>query len=275
MIDVLLYQYTTNPQNLPGDWPAEVRGSGVNDPLEADWIRMTDEDYNIYINDPVRVNAYNTRLVEIEQENTLLITQIVDSRFYDLPPSKIDFRRHLQDGVYLDKSVTMAKNGRPNSCIYSYNGTNYAKIRFEFTTNSYNLLINKKTYLGYYNILGTITTEYLLTDETNDVSTIYGLQKAVSERYRAREYIFDEIKSFVNAVVLQAYLTIGKTYTEVLADGAAFWREYSTTIDSWCHIGDSAIIIDKLTADIDTGFLDIECAPGISLRAWIIDRLTY
>lgn len=275
MIDVLLYQYTTNPQNLPGDWPAEVKGSGINDPLDQDWIRMTDEDYNAYINDPDRVSRYNARLVEIEQENTLLITSIVDSRFSDLPPSKIDFRRHLQEGVYLDKTVTMAKNGRPVHCEYSYNGTTYVRVRFEFTTNAYNLLINKKTYLGYYNVIGTITTEYLLTDESNDISAIYGLQKAVSERYKARQYIFDEIKSFVNAVVLQAYLGIGKTHSEVLADGAAFWREYSTTIDSWCHIGDSAIIIDKLNADTNTIFLGIECAPGITLKDWIVDRLTY
>lgn len=275
MIDVLLYQYTTNPQNLPGDWPAEVKGSGVNDPIDENWTRMTDEAYGEYINDSDRVNRYNTRLVEIDQENTLLISSIIDSRFSDLPPSKIDFRRHLQDGVYLNKRVTMSKNGRPVDCIYHYDGIDYAKVRFEFTTNPFNLLINKKTYLGYYNALGIITQEYLLTDESNDISELYGLQKAVTERYKARQYIFDEIKSFVNAVVLQAYMSIGRTYQEVLTDGSAFWKEYSSTIDSWCHIGDSQIIINKITADTTTAFLDTEYTSGVTLRAWIIDRLTY
>ncbi len=275
MIDILLYQYTENPQNLPDDWPAEVRGSVESDPLDPNWIRMTDENYLSYISDSIRVAALNARLVEIEQENTLKISSIVDSRFAELPTSKIDFRRHLQDGVYLNKRVTMSKNGRPVDCIYHYNGTDYAKVRFEFTTNSFNLLTNKKTYLGYHNALGTITQEYLLTDESNNLSELYGLQKAVTERYKARQYIFDEIKSFVNAVILQVYTATGRTYQEVLTDGSVFWKEYSSTIDSWCHIGDSQIIINKITADATTAFLDIEFTPGVTLRAWIIDRLTY
>lgn len=275
MIDILLYQYTENPQNLPDDWPAEVRGSVESDPLDTNWIRMTDENYLSYISDSIRVAALNARLVEIEQENTLKISSIVDSRFAELPASKIDFRRHLQDGVYLNKRVTMSKNGRPVDCIYHYNGTDYAKVRFEFTTNSFNLLTNKKTYLGYYNALGTITQEYLLTDESTNLSELYGLQKAVTERYKARQYIFDEIKSFVNAVILQVYTATGRTYQEVLTDGSIFWKEYSSTIDSWCHIGDSQIIINKIIADATTAFLDIEFTPGVTLRAWIVDRLTY
>ena len=161
MIDILLYANTNNSQNLPGAWPAEVKGSNANDPLDQDWIRMTNEEYVLYINDPVLVSAYNTRLTEIEQEAILKITSIVDGRFADLPPSKIDFRRHLQDGVYLSKRVTMSKNGRPVDCIYHYDGTDYAKVRFEFTTNSFNLLTNKKTYLGYFDSAEQASEAYL------------------------------------------------------------------------------------------------------------------
>jgi len=139
-----------------------------------------------------------------------------------------------------------------------------------------NLVYNKKTYLGFFNLNGDITQEYILTNETTDLNTIYGLQKAVTERFEARSYIFDEIKSYVNAVILQVYMQQGKSYEEVLLDGGNFWRDYSAEISSWCHIGGITIISDKLNAETSYSFLDLPSGyPNMSLRQWIIDRITY
>ena len=276
-VDILTHQFVDNQANLPLDWPAQIIIIVDNDtPVAQDWFRLTEEDYNIYITDTDRVARYNAALEYYNNIYSLKIIDILDSNFLQLPPDKIDFRRNLQSGVYLNKVVTMLKNGRPNYCTYEYNEIDYARIRFEFTTNTFNLVENKKSYLGYFNKNGTIVQEYLLTDEINDLGTIYGLQKAVKERYKAREYIFDEIKSYINAVILQVYTQQGKTYEEVLTDGGNFWRDYSPEISSWCHIGGASIITDKLNADTNYDFLDLPSGhQSMTIRQWIVDRITY
>lgn len=275
--DILTYAFTENPINLPLDWPAFMNTvSDVSTPIQPNWVRMSAEDYFAYVNDADRLARYSAALTLYENQFILRITSTIDDNFINLPADKIDFRRHLKQGIYLNKIVTMLKNGRPNYCIYEANEVEYARIRFEFVTNVFNLVENKKSYLGFFDSNGNISQEYLLTDEINDLGTIYGLQKAVKERYKAREYIFDEIKSYINAVILQVYTQQGKTYEEVLTDGGNFWRDYSPEISSWCHIGGASTITDKLNAETNYDFLDLPSGhQSMTIRQWIIDRITY
>lgn len=275
--DILTYQFTSNPINLPNDWPAQIIAITENTaPITDNCFRLSEVDYETYITDADRVTRYSEALDYYNNDLVLKITDIVDSNFSQLPPEKIDFRRNLKQGIYLNKVVSMHKNGRPIECIYNYDDEDYARVRFEFTTNQFNLVTNKKSYLGYFNKNGTIVQEYLLTDEINDLGTIYGLQKAVKERYGAREYIFDEIKSYVNAIILQVYTQQGKTYEQVLLAGGSFWRDYSAEISSWCHIGGASIITDKLNADTNYDFLDLPSGhQSMTIRQWIVDRITY
>ena len=244
--------------------------------IEDNWVRLTEQGYEDYITDVDRVARYNTALAYSTNSITLRISSIIDDSFSTLPIDKIDFRRHLKEGIYLNKVVVMLKNGRPSYCTYEYDGTTYVRIRFEFTHNSFNLVTNKKAWLGFYNTNGDILHEYILTDETTDLSTLYGLQKSVNERYQARSYIFDEIKSYVNAVILQAYTQQGKSYEEVLVAGGNFWKDYSTEISSWCHIGGTSIISDKISTETKYEFLDLPSGySDMTLREWIINRITY
>ena len=279
-IDILTYNFvspTENIASLPQDWPYQIKYVYGNDtPVEDNWVRYTESEYNDYITDADRLSRYDAAITYYNNSQTLHITDIIDDAFINLPKDKIDFRRHLKNGIYLNKVVTMLKNGRPSYCIYEYQGTSYARIRFEFLTNAFNLVSNKKTWLGFYNLNGDIITEYLLTNELIDLNSLYGLQKAVEERFQARSYIFDEIKSYVNAVILQVYMSQGKTYEEVLVDGGNFWRDYNDEISSWCHIGGITIISDKLNSEIKYPFLDLPSGyPNMTLRQWIIDRITY
>lgn len=244
--------------------------------IEDNWVRLTEQGYEDYITDVDRVARYNTALAYSTNSITLRISSIIDDSFSTLPIDKIDFRRHLKEGIYLNKVVVMLKNGRPSYCTYEYGGTTYVRIRFEFTHNSFNLVTNKKTWLGFYNANGDVLHEYILTDETTDLSTLYGLQKAVNERYQARSYIFDEIKSYVNAVILQVYTQQGKSYEEVLAAGGNFWKDYSAEISSWCNIGGTSIISDKISTETKYEFLDFPSGySDMTLREWIINRITY
>lgn len=280
LIDILTYSNVPpgeNPANLPLDWPYQTKYIYEDtQPIGDGWIRFTEQDYNNYITDEERVTRYTSALAYFNNSRQLRIESIVDDNFLTLPPEKIDFRRHLKDGIYLNKTVTMLKNGRPSYCIYDYNYTNYARIRFEFAPNQFNLITNKKTWLGFYDLNGNITKEYILTNETIDLTSIYGLQKAVNERFQARSYIFDEIKSYVNAVILQVYLQQGKEYEEVLLDGGNFWRDYSAEISSWCHIGGVSIISDKLNNETKYVFLDFPSGfSNMTIKEWIIDRISY
>lgn len=275
--DILTYQFTENPINLPSDWPAfMITVSDVETPLQENWIRMSAEDYFAYVNDADRLARYSAALTLYENQFILRITTIIDDNFINLPADKIDFRRHLKQGIYLNKIVTMLKNGRPNYCIYEADEVEYARIRFEFVTNAFNLVENKKTYLGFFDSNGNISQEYLLTDQVNDLASLYGLQKAVKERYKARAFIFDEIKSYINAIILQVYMQQGKTYEEVLQDGGSFWRDYSAEINSWCHIGGVSIITTKLNTEANYDFLDLPSGHlNMTIRQWIVDRITY
>lgn len=278
LIDVLLCEFTDNEASLPNDWPAVIKYVlNPQEPILPNWIRFeSEEDYILYTQDPDRVLRYEAALTFYNNKNALKIIDVLDENFLGLPPNKIDFRRNLKEGVYLNKIVTMLKNGRPDYCLYEQSGIVYARIRFEFIVNAFNLVEYKRSYLGYFNKNNQIMTEYLLTDDYNNLQTIYGLQKAVKERYKAREFIFDEIKSYINAIILQVYLQQGKTYEEVLTDGGNFWRDYSSEISSWCHIGGISIISDKLNLETKYLFLDLPSGfPNMTIREWIIDRITY
>lgn len=279
-IDILTYEFadiSENTANLPLDWPYQSKHVYDSTQLiEDNWVRLTEQGYEDYITDVDRVARYNTALAYSTNSRTLRISSIIDDSFSTLPIDKIDFRRHLKEGICLNKVVVMLKNGRPSYCTYEYDGTTYVRIRFEFTHNSFNLVTNKKTWLGFYNTNGDILHEYILTDETTDLSTLYGLQKSVNERYQARSYIFDEIKSYVNAVILQVYTQQVKSYEEVLAASGNFWKDYSAEISSWCHIGGTSIISDKISTETKYEFLDLPSGySDMTLREWIINRITY
>jgi len=279
-VDILTYEFISPEENIvnyPLDWPAiteEVEDNST--PLKENYIRLSYQDYISYMTNEDRKLRYKTAVEHFNNSKILRIYDIVDEVFLNLPLDKINFRQHLKKGIYLNKTVTMLKNGRPSYCIYDYEGTNYVRIRFEFLTNEYNLVTNKKTILGYYNKNDGVVEEFEITNETIDLTSMYGLQKAVKERFSARSYIFDEIKSYVNAVILQVYLQQGKEYEEVLLDGGNFWRDYSAEISSWCHIGGVSIISDKLNNETKYVFLDLPSGfSNMTLKEWIIDRISY
>lgn len=49
MIAVLQYKHTSNPRNLPGDWPAETRQHKQGDALPANWVAMSESELSTLI----------------------------------------------------------------------------------------------------------------------------------------------------------------------------------------------------------------------------------
>ena len=275
-IDFLTYQYVYNPANLPGDWPAYTK-EVINeaDPIDENWQRLEVSLFDAYMSDANRVATYEAALQYYNNSKQLKVTEYVDDRFIDLPPSKIDFRRHLKDGYVLNKTILMAENGRPVHALYKYENIEVAKIKFEFETSGFNLVTRRTEKLCYFDLNGNESQDYIISDETWDLSQTYYLVKAINERYAARCKIFDEIKAYINAIMLSTYLGQGLTYENVLADGYNFWKEYSSDIDAWLHIGASGPFVDRITNDSVFAFLNFEISPNISIRDWIITRVTY
>ena len=118
-IDFLTYQYVYNPANLPGDWPAYTK-EVINeaDPIDENWQRLEVSLFDAYMSDANRVAAYEAAIQYYNNSKQLKVTEYVDDRFIDLPPSKIDFRRHLKDGYVLSKTILMADNGRPVARLF-------------------------------------------------------------------------------------------------------------------------------------------------------------
>lgn len=274
--DFLTYQYVDNPANLPNDWPAYTKTVvDTEEPIEENWQRMTDEDFASYISDVDRVSRFEAAQTFYQNSRILKITSLIDDRFVDLPPNKIDFRRHLKDGIVLTKTVIMADNGRPVRAEYTNGSDVIGRIQFDFSTNDYNLVTRRTEKLGYYNLNGDIVQDYIISDEVWDLTQTYYLAKAVNERHSARSKIFDEVKAYINVIMLQSYLTNGKTYQDVLSDGYNFWKEYSSDIDAWFHIGASGPFITRLAADTQFAFLDLPINANNTIRQWIINRVTY
>lgn len=275
-IDFLTYQYVDNPANLPSDWPAYTKEViNEEDPIDENWQRLEVSLFDAYMSDANRMAAYEAALQYYNNSKQLKVTEYVDDRFIDLPPNKIDFRRHLKDGYVLNKTILMAANGRPVYALYKYDNIEVAKIKFEFETNGFNLVTRRTEKLCYFDLNGNESQDYIISDETWDLSQTYYLAKALNERYAARCKIFDEIKAYINAVMLNTYLTQNLTYQDVLQDGYSFWKEYSSDIDAWLHIGASSPFTTRIENDTVFGFLNFQIVDNLTIRDWIVQRVTY
>ena len=275
-IDFLTYQYVDNPANLPSDWPAYTKEViNEEDPIDENWQRLEVSLFDAYMSDANRMAAYEAALQYYNNSKQLKVTEYVDDRFIDLPPNKIDFRRHLKDGYVLNKTILMAANGRPVYAIYKYEDAEIAKIKFEFETNGFNLVTRRTEKLCYFDLNGNESQDYTISDETWDLSQTYYLAKAINERYAARCKIFDGIKAYIDAVMLNTYLTQNLTYQDVLQDGYSFWKEYSSDIDAWLHIGASSPFTTRIENDTVFEFLNFQIVDNLTIRDWIVQRVTY
>jgi hypothetical protein len=204
----------------------------------------------------------------------LRIMDLVQDQFLNLPPSKIDFRRHLKENVYLQKDVLALPNGRPQKALYRYNGEIIAEIEFVFEVNQFNLMTRRIEKLAYYKRNDATTEKWVIADDFYDASNPYHLREMMKERSEARSMIFEEIKAFLNGVFAAYYVPQGKTYAEILVIAGNLWNKFSTDIDSWVNVG-SPKFSQNITLDEDFPVLDFEISAGVTLRAWILNKVSY
>lgn len=252
------------PANVPEDWAwlRQMISEPEREQYESDnWIVLDVDDFQSYLQNK-------------NVQTTLRVLELVHDQFRTLHPSKIDFRRHLKPEVYLQKTVTMHPNGRPDKALYTYQGNKIAEIQFVFEADSLNFMKRRTELLAYYKNDDTRGEQYAIADDVYDMTVPYHLRLVMNERSEARSSIIAEIKAFLNGVLAQYYLPQGWTYPQILEVVGDFWNKYGEHINAWIAVA-SPRFRDMLAAETEFEFLDVQVAPGVTMKAYILNKTQY
>jgi hypothetical protein len=266
------------PSSIPESWvwtQVEIPDNQQEVFEQAGFTVLSFEDFNSYKaqhEDEYFAWANSFDMNRTGQE--LRVLDYVQDSFLNLHPSKIDFRRHLKENIYLQKNILMLPNGRPQKALYSYNDELIAEIEFTFEVNDFNFMTRRIEKLAYYKRNDTTTDQWVIADDVYDVANPYHLREMMKERSEARSMIFEEVKAFLNGVFAAYYVPQGKSYAEILVIAGALWNKFSTDIDAWINVG-SPKFSQNIADDTDFEVLDFQIAAGVTLRAWILDKVSY
>ena len=269
---------TQQPAGIPQDWvwsSVDILDDRQAAFESAGFTVLSIDDFNQYKYD--RQEAFDTwaNAYDIDKHGQeLLVVEYVDDKFVNYTPSKIDFRMHLKTDVYLQKNVSMLPNGRPHIATYSLDGENIAEIEFVFEVNAYNFMTRRTEKLSYYKRNGDKSEQWIIADDLYNINNTYHLQEMMKERSGARVLILEEIKAFLNGVLAAFYIPQGKTYLEILEIAGDFWEVYSIDINAWINVG-SPKFKNNLTTDSAFAFLDANVSESLTVREYIINKLSY
>jgi hypothetical protein len=181
---------------------------------------------------------------------------------------------HLKSGVNLEKKeVLMSKNGRPVKAIYYYEDKKIAEINFYFETDSQNFITKKTEKLGYYSVDGIVHDFYTIYEMNFSSDNSYQRQKRLEERTQARQWIIDTLRADIDRILTAA--TSNKDQEALVSSMInTFWVEYSPHLSAFINAG-GTFLRNKFINDTAFVFLNSFVAPGVTVRAYIIDKLTY
>jgi hypothetical protein len=252
------------PENVPEDrvWLKQMIGEHERDQYLSDnWIVLEKDDYDSYLKSG-------------NPDTSLRVFDIIHPQFKDLHPSKIDFRRHLRSEIYLQKSVSMLPNGRPDRATYSYNGVEICEIKFQFETDSLNFMKRRTELLSYYKKDGERGEQFAIADDFYDMTNPYHLQIVMQERSEARAMIIEQVKAFLNGVLAQFYIPQGWSYPQILQVVGEFWNKYGPPISAWISVA-SPQFQNLLLDESDFEFLNLEVSPGVTVKNYVLQKTSY
>lgn len=229
-------------------------------PLYVEWL----ENYS--------PNAGNSRLKVLD---------LVASEFQYWMPNKIDFRRHLRDGINFEKKVVMLPNGRPDYAEYTYQGEVMARISFIFEVDQFNFMTKRTEILSYMRKNGSFGHPYAIWSQK--YSRLEPSQQAerIKERVDARTQIFTAMKANIETFLAVYFMGQGMSYEQVLEIGGEFSMVYASLISAWKDTGTPALK-NAILADTQFAWLDMPLPQtitgleeAISIRNYIIQSLSY
>ena len=207
-IAVKFYSETTNPENLPGVWPAETIELGDSVTLPEGFTTiMSIQDYQQYISD-------NQHLMTPYDVIPASITYKINNNQID--PSYIDY-----DILGLHKKRIILKGELKTVEYYrNFNGVIYSDLVVKETRE----YIRNPIGLVQYRIL---KAEYYMTDDviglTKSFTKYYTPQESIQEGIDRRSNIIDDAKIIMLGTVGQTYgfdfLNTYKSEIEIYRDG--------------------------------------------------------
>jgi hypothetical protein len=206
----------------------------------------------------------------------LRVLDLVHEDFKNYHPSKIDFTKHLKDGVHLEKrEVSMLKNGRPIKAVYYYGSLAIAEIAFSFEADAQNFMTRRTETLGYYSNNGHLHCSWVISDDFFARSLPYQHQKRLSERVEARKWIIESMMADIDTLTFSAAASSPETAAYLSAAINQIMVDYSAQIDTFVKTGGTffrASILNDTTHPI---LNTVVAPPNITMRMYIVDKLTY
>lgn len=210
------------------------------------------------------------------QAKPLRITALVASQFLHLSADKIDFRMHLHKGLSLNKKGTTSQNGRPVKSEYFLGEEKICEIIFAFEDNEYGMVAKRTESLGYCDIDGDIPEHNVIHEQTYDVNNSYDLSEMLKERALSKQTILNEIKGFLNGVLISIYMSepFNKNPTEITNIFISFWKQYTPAINAFVEV-DASAFYQAVESDTDYEFMNFEIAENTTVRSWILSRINF
>lgn len=251
----------------------EVSPGGATDHLTDDGFIITD---------------FRT-LHEYEANNIigqdLRVKYLIHPDFRNLSPAKIDFTLHLNENITLIKKITMSPNGRPVRASYYYPSVADMNlicfIDYKFIDNNIGFMIQRSEELSYLKVNGESVGPFIIHKRQFDFANIIEATVSIKERSDARRNIIDEIKVFLNGVIINVGLASGLTQTQANINainiGGKFIRIHNDLIQAFIETASFELRTYLQTAEAtgDEAFLDFLVAPNVRVRDYFINRISY
>lgn len=205
----------------------------------------------------------------------LRVMDLVAFEFKTYSPAKIDFTSHLKSGFNLEKrDVFMTKNGRPIQVIYYFQDVKIAELTYAFEVDPLNFMTRRTVSLGYYAIDDVVHDRYIIEDMHFNGTIPYQHQKQLEERTQGRQFIIDSLRADIDRM-LTAAITQNPTASGYLSAMInAFWVEYNPHLSAFINAG-GTYLRSKFQNDSTYPFLNSKVAVGVTVRMYIVNKLTY
>ena len=172
------------------------------------------------------------------------------------------------------REVSIAKNGRPVSSTYYFGNDKVARISFVFESDYLGFMTRRIEKLGYYSIDDQIHEEYIISDEKFARAITYQHQKRLQERVTARRWIVNSFMADIDAYTTAMIEAHPQAAGQASAAINQILVDYVPRMEAFVNSG-GTFLRDAIASDTTHPFLNAVLAPGLTVRAYIVDKLTY
>lgn len=261
---------------IPLEWPMYLTAIKDDEKTAGGVQVISLEDLNVL------KNKYQSDYEEMQAQKKdyfstrkLRITDLIAFEYKDFNSSKIDFTLHLKSGLNLEKrDVYMTKNGRPIKIVYYFLDQKIAEVLCEFEVDALNFMTRKVRKLGYYSVDDLAHEHYIIEDLRFNGNISYQHQKRLEERTQARQYIIDSLRSDIDRILTVAVTQNPTASNYLSAMINAFWVEYNPHLSAFINAG-GVYLKAKFASDTTYPFLNSLVARGVTVRMFVMDKLTY